>query len=633
MSGYLSGHGTWLDKPPDTGPDSDNPWRSRARDAAQRLLVRPDNMRRLASIVAVLATAVAILPACADEGEVEDGEHDSFGGKADGGIAEGSPEALGVLALVNDSAQTAAALKAGARVTIRVANNIVNHRNGADGTGGTPDDDKFDTLAELDAIPFVGPATLNALLERARALGLVKAGAKIDVVFSPQPAASSHNARIATMVRGAQHTIDIAMYSYSDAGINTALADAVKRGVQVRFLFETANDDKGITDPAARASSKSGRLEAAGIDVRYVNKILHHKFAIVDGPRDDAGRAASAKLVTGSANWSSTGGTVFDEATFFVENSEELVASYQAEFDALWKGSREFTGPAASQGQSTALLTPARVADEAGLAALFTRPNFRAAGADGTTWTVNKNSTVVADEFVAAVDRATSSIHIGSGHMRLRPLAEALIAKKQANPAIDIRIYLDQQEFISASGHAAQQAEVADCIATAATDAQRRDCGSTSFLFSKALVDAGIDVRFKSYAYRWDHSYAVQMHSKYMIVDSTELISGSYNFSMNAEHATFENAIHLSGPQFATVIDAFEDNFEAMWETGRPQDLLAGLRSTISTAQTIPMVFPSMALTWSEFDQLRVLIRQHCTLADSTDFRANPAAHKTCQRQ
>jgi phosphatidylserine/phosphatidylglycerophosphate/cardiolipin synthase-like enzyme len=198
---------------------------------------------------------------------------------------------------------------------------------------------------------------------------------------------------------------------------------------------------------------------------------------------------------------------------------------------------------------------------------------------------------------------------------------------------MDIRVYLDQQEWISASGDNFQKQEVADCLAAATTITQQRNCTDNDFLFSKSLVDAGIEVRFKSYAYRWDNSYAVQMHSKYMIVDSTELISGSYNFSMNAEHNTFENALHLSGPQFAGVIDKFEDNFEAMWETGRDQNLLAGLRSTISTAQTIPMVFPSMALTWSEFDQLRVLIRQNCTLADSTDFRANPAAHKTCQRQ
>jgi len=590
-------------------------------------------MRRFGTVIGTLAALVVTVPACTSGDEVEDGADDAFpSGKADGGIDEGSPEALGVLALVNDQAMSASKLRAAAGVTSRVANNITKHRDGADGAVGTADDDPFDTLAELDRVPYVGPATLNALLEAARDRGLVASGAKIDVVFSPQPAPSSHNARIAQMIRDAKFTVDIAMYSYSDAGINTAITDAVARGVKVRFLFEVAREDKNVTDPAMLAATKSGRLEAAGVDVRYVNKILHHKFAIVDGPRDEAARASTAKLVTGSANWSSSAATQFDENTFFIQDSAELSATYQNEFDTLWRGSRELSAGATPQAASTANITPQQVPDEAGLGVLLTRFNMTAGGADGTTWSTDKNSLKVADQWVAAIRRATTSIHIGSGHMRLRPVAEALVAKKQATPSIDIKVYLDQQEFISASGDAAQQAELQTCLASATTPAQTRDCGYNDFLFSKALVDAGIDVRFKSYAYRWDHSYAPQMHSKYMIVDGKELISGSYNLSMNAEHATFENALQLTGPQFKPLVDKFEANFSTMWETNRAGGKLEALRNEISTSSSIPLVFPPIAMTWPEFDQLRVLIRQNCTVVDSTDYRSNPAAHKVCPR-
>lgn len=589
-------------------------------------------MRRNALFIGLLSSMVVLVTACV-EAEIEDGAEDGFpSGKADGGIDEGSPEAIGVLAFVNDASMTAANLKAEAGVTIRVANNIVNHRLGPDGSVNTPDDDKFDTLAELDAIPYVGPATLNALLEAARDRGLVTSGAKIDVVFSPQPATESHNARVAQMIKAAEHSIDIAMYSYSDAGIATALAEAKQRGVKIRFLFETANDDRKLVDAAARAASKSGKIEAAGIDVRYVNKILHHKFLIVDGPRDEASRAATAKLATGSANWSNTGATVYDENTLFVENSPMLAASFQREFDMLWKGSRDFVGPAQAQGQSTANITPAQVPDEPGLGVLFTSPNFKAGGADGTTWTVNKDSTVVANEWVEAIERAQRSIYIASGHMRLRPVADALIAKKQANPSFDIKIYLDQQEFISASGHSAQLADVAECQARATTPGQQRDCLATNFLFSRALVNAGIDVRFKSFAYRWDASYAAQMHSKYMIVDGKELISGSYNLSMNAEQATFENALHITGPQFSGLLAKFETNFTKIWDTARAENKLATLRSTIASAATIPLVFDPMALTYAEFESLRAHIRANCTVADSAEYRSNAGAHRTCPR-
>jgi len=573
------------------------------------------------------------LPACVED-EVEDGENDGFvSGKADGGIDEGSPEALGVLALVNNSALTAAKLKSDAHVTARVAGNIVKHRDGADAQPGTADDDKYGTLAELDAVPYVGPATLAALLDLARDRGLVGGtGAKISVVFSPQAAEVSHNAKIAQMIRGAQKTIDISIYSYSDAGISAAIADAVTRGVKIRFLFETASEDRKLVDAAARAASKSGKLEAQGVDVRWVNKILHHKFLIVDGPRDDKSKAASAKIAMGSANWSSTGGTVYDENTMFIEDSAEIAAAFQHEFDQLWWGSKDFVGPAATQGQSTANITVADVPDQPGIELLLTSPNFKLGGAEHATWSVNKASTVVSDQWIAAIDRARTSIHIASGHMRLRPVAEALAKKKHDFPNIDIKVYLDQQEYISASGNNAQLAELAACQSGAATPTQIADCLRNDFLFAKVLVDAGITVRFKSFAYRWDASYAAQMHSKYMVVDGKEIISGSFNLSMNSEQATFENALHLTGAEYAPVYAAFEQNFGKIFETGRAQDLLGALRTQISTAATIPLTFPPMSLTYTEFDQLRQLIRANCTVVDSDEYRGNAPAHKTCPR-
>jgi phosphatidylserine/phosphatidylglycerophosphate/cardiolipin synthase-like enzyme len=590
-------------------------------------------MTRLSALTGILTMLLFTVPACMDDDLAEDGENDAFAnGKADGGIDEGSPEALGVLALVNDPTLTASDLKTIAQVTSKVATNIVSHRNGADGQSGTSDDNKYDDLAELDKIPFVGPKTLAALLGAAKDRGLVASGAKIDVIFSPQVAADSHNARIAKLIREATTSIDIAQYSYSDAGIAAALRDAKARGVTIRFLFETANADKGITDPAARAASKSGRIEADGIDVRFVNKILHHKLVIIDGPRDDISLAGTTKIVTGSANWSNNGATIFDENTFIIESSEKLSALYQQEFDALWVGSRDFVGPATAQPASTAGISPDDVLDEAGVGALFTRANMKPGGADGATWSTDKDSLAVATKWVEAINNAQTSIHIASGHMRLRPVAEALLAKKQSNPSVDIKVYVDQQEWISVTGDQAQNLKVATCKANATTPAQLRDCGYNDFLFAKSLVDGGIDLRFKAYAYRWDASYAPQMHSKYMIVDGSELISGSYNLSMNSEHGTFENALHLTGPQFKPLLAKFEQNFATIFETGRSQNLLASLRSEISSAQTIPLVFDSMALTWSEFDQLRVLIRKNCTQVDSTEFRQNAPGHKVCPR-
>ncbi len=590
-------------------------------------------MRVVRSVLAVsLVAGLPVMAGCM-EPEVEDGANDAFpSGKADGGIDEGSPEAAGVLRLVNDRNETAASLKSGARVTSRVANNIVTHRDGADGQAGTADDDAFDTLAELDAIPYVGPATLNALVERARELGYIGDGgsASIDVVFSPTATASSHLPRIAELIRGAQHNVDIAIYSYSDADIAAALRERAAAGVQIRFIFDTAAEDRKVVDPLVRAGTKSGRIEKDGIDVRYVNKTMHHKFLIVDGPRDEADRAETAKIVMGSANWSASAATSFDENTLFIENSPELSAAYQHDFDILWKGSREFVGSAPAQGLSTANIMVDQVPDEDGVQAFFTSSNFTPSGTDGTTWRVDRAKTTVTDQWKAAIDRAQTSIHVATTHMRLRPFVEALVAKKQANPSMDIKVYLDQQEYISPSGDTAQKAEVETCLAGATTETQRLDCLYNDFLFSKTLLDAGIELRFKSYAYRWDHSYAEQMHSKYMVVDGTELLTGSWNHSMNSEQATFENCLHLFGDSQKTVVQKFAANFDAIWDTNRSK--LAPLQNTIKTSSTIPLVYSPMALTYQEFGDLRALIRANCTAVDSADYRDNAGAHRSCPR-
>lgn len=117
-----------------------------------------------------LALALALsFVACAPDSGIEDDENDSFmtDGKADGGIAEGSPEALAILDLVNSASQTTLVGSVG--LSQAVATNIVAHRLGDDGAVGTDDDDPFDTLAELDAVPLVGAAVFAALREHAAA--------------------------------------------------------------------------------------------------------------------------------------------------------------------------------------------------------------------------------------------------------------------------------------------------------------------------------------------------------------------------------------------------------------------------------------------------------------------------------
>ena len=124
-----------------------------------------------------------VVAACAstDTG-IEDGRDDRFlsAGKSDvAGIVEGSREALGVLRVVNESSRTT--LVEGVGVSERVADAILAYRVGDDEIVGTADDEELTTLEELDAIPYVGPAVVLALLEYARSHGMVPDCASVCV--------------------------------------------------------------------------------------------------------------------------------------------------------------------------------------------------------------------------------------------------------------------------------------------------------------------------------------------------------------------------------------------------------------------------------------------------------------------
>ncbi len=115
---------------------------------------------------------LCLLPACSEVEEpgAQEPEDASFlggGGRADGyGVSVSRDEARGVLLLVNTASFEL--LHFGVPIYERPARNIVEHRAGADGVLGTEDDRLFETLEELDAVPYVGPVTFNRLLEYAR---------------------------------------------------------------------------------------------------------------------------------------------------------------------------------------------------------------------------------------------------------------------------------------------------------------------------------------------------------------------------------------------------------------------------------------------------------------------------------
>jgi len=128
-------------------------------------------MTRSSTIAFCLSSLFVAACASQDAGDAEDGLNDAATGKADSPISEGGADARLVLGLVNDGGVSDAELDNEAGLSTRVAEAIVKHRDGADREFGTADDQPFASLADLDAIPYLGPVAMRALLAYAKRTG------------------------------------------------------------------------------------------------------------------------------------------------------------------------------------------------------------------------------------------------------------------------------------------------------------------------------------------------------------------------------------------------------------------------------------------------------------------------------
>lgn len=568
-------------------------------------------------------------------------------GTGEDGVSE-EVEILAMLAFVNDAATSEELLDDDVGLDARAARNIVAHRDGADAVVGTEDDDLFDDVAELDAVSYVGQSALGRLRAYAAAHGWIDVvidtrddNAQVDVIFSPQAIDQSHTARVKHMIATAEVSLDVAMYSLSDTSLITALEQAVDRGVTVRMVFEGANKDRKKTG-ADFERSKSARLERAGVDVRYVNKIMHHKYVIVDGPKDNLVAAATARISSGSGNWSSSAATRYDENTLFFEGEPAVALLLQQEFDYMWSHSRDFDAGLGLDHPTGEFVIDAQTLADVGvndddadlpLDIYFTSENFSIN--EGSTTFRRGDRSVVADALVAAIEDATESIWVASGHLRSRPVSEALMAKVQDAPEVEIKVLLDGQEYISSYYQGVQLRDLADCLSEASTATQERNCNESGFLFGYSIGEAGVDVRYSYSAYRWHYSYAQQMHHKLLIIDSDELWTGSYNLSANAEFSTFENMMVLRGARFQDVIDAYEENFVSLWDRNR-DGAYADLMGEVEAADqegpgaSFPIVFEAMTLTYDEVTDFKSLVRDVCPAINSDDYRRRPEAHRYC---
>jgi hypothetical protein len=102
-----------------------------------------------------------------DDAKSNQVEADSFA------LVNGTPDAVGVLAFVNDEATDLHRLDVEAKLDRRAARGIIHHRNGPDGVYGTWDDESFETIEALDAVKWVGGRAIGRLVDYSNTYGWV----------------------------------------------------------------------------------------------------------------------------------------------------------------------------------------------------------------------------------------------------------------------------------------------------------------------------------------------------------------------------------------------------------------------------------------------------------------------------
>ena len=142
-----------------------------------------------------------------------------------------------------------------------------------------------------------------------------------EVYFSPK---GGIRQRLVAAIRGANESIDVAVYHITSFELADALGAAKARGVRIRILTDREK---------LRAGGGAYRiLERHRIPVRALGSaddgLMHHKFAIFD----------DRLVATGSYNWTQTAERANYENVVLIDDPK-VVARFTEEFQRLWLSS------------------------------------------------------------------------------------------------------------------------------------------------------------------------------------------------------------------------------------------------------------------------------------------------------
>jgi len=335
---------------------------------------------------------------------------------------------------------------------------------------------------------------------------------------------------IVERINQARYSIDAHYYSFTHANIATALVNAKRRGVSVRF----------ICDDAANSASNDriSWLKEAGIpvidDLYGVNDSTaasHNKFVIID--HRDKSSGLDDYLWTGSSNASIAGATRNAENMLLIQD-ESLCAAYTIEFEEMWGSQTELPNPLLSR-------FGARKTDN-------TPHRFNIGGRWIEQYMSPSDNTE--SRIISAIQSADYSLDFCILAFTQNTILNAMRSQYAAIPSLTIRGVFDRSSVSS-------DYSVYDAMS-----------GSGSSAWSPP-ADVHLDI------------LSADLHHKYLIIDANRadsdpiVVTGSHNWSNAANTRNDENTLIIHDRNIANL---YSQEFSARYrESGGTGEITNGI--------------------------------------------------------
>lgn len=340
--------------------------------------------------------------------------------------------------------------------------------------------------------------------------GAVFTAPELEIFFQSRRAGWDANLarHLVEFIEGTRESLDCAIYDLRHPDVLAALQRVASAGKRLRIAFDASKERTGGLGGDPKPDGTHAALEAAGL-MSFSTPIhengrhlMHHKFLVRDG----------ATVWSGSANFTS-GGLDLQDNNCFIAGSRELAATYAAAFEALLDGQERRAVPEGGH----AVVGGATIT-----------PHFAPAAREGI------------EDLVVNALRGAQRVRLLAFLVSDPGILGALAAFRD-RPEADIRGVYDPHGMQDVLRYTQQ------------------DHALFWFTHDPRFVAA------PSHAFNPGREQDF-MHDKVLIVDDRLVITGSYNFSENAE-ANDENLVAIESPAVAAAYTAYFDALYTAYHT------------------------------------------------------------------